>query len=283
MGDKKTILIAGYGTVGKSLKPLLDKAGHKVFTVDLKTDRENIYKIFGQHFDIIHICFPCENEDEFVNQVLKYEMIYTPKEYIIINSTVPLLTCEIISENRVYSKCKIIHMPVRGVELYKEGAFTRYINFIGPAIPYEMYTELEKYIRNLKIPFEWLPSSRESALGKIVGTTWYGMLIAFANQTKIICDIFNIDFYQAYTRSMGTDKIGREYFKINEDDTKERAQTLYEIERPVNVPGVIGGHCIMPNLKFIEEYAPNFVDWIDEMHWAMKDTKKLMEEELNEK
>ena len=70
--------------------------------------------------------------------------------------------------------------------------------------------------------------------------------IAFSNLVAKIGDKHNINFHGSYVRPMQTDNIGKRYYKIG-----GKVKAVEFIDRPVNRPGSIGGHCVMPNLKLL--------------------------------
>lgn len=270
----KNILIAGYGVVGSAFDKILTDADYPHDICDpyvLKGKKLNEY------YHTIHICFPCYFEDKFIDNVIGYIYAFHP-DYIIIHSTIGVHTLEKIWKRNEYRDVKLFHAPVRGVEDEGAAGIKRFKTFIGGINPnYDL--SLDYYLDNLGLNWEWVKSYKESALGKIVGTSWYGMIIAFANQIQKICDEEGIDFDQAYTQPMFTDEIGRIYFKHFHNDRAEPGYGIdrHMIERPVNEPGVIGGHCVMENLKFLPEKG--LVSWIEDMNDYMKNRTKLNDEE----
>ena len=64
---------------------------------------------------------------------------------------------------------------------------------------------------------------------------------------------------------METDNIGREYYKIG-----DKVMAMIFIPRSVNRPGVIGGHCVMPNLDLLTNDADQLIKWIEDMSKYME-------------
>jgi len=78
-----------------------------------------------------------------------------------------------------------------------------------------------------------MSSTKTAELAKIlVDTTYYGWLINYAQITKMICDKEKIDF----------------------DEMWKFADEIHENlgNRPKMYPGIIGGHCVIPNLNLAE-------------------------------
>jgi UDP-N-acetyl-D-mannosaminuronate dehydrogenase len=76
---------------------------------------------------------------------------------------------------------------------------------------------------------------------KVLSTTIFGLMIAWAQEVERICKEFDLDF----------DYVS-DIFTIQEDIKNK----IY--------PGVIGGHCVMPNIKVIQGiYESELIDWIE--------------------
>lgn len=265
----KNILIAGYGVVGSAFDKILTDAEYPHDICDPYLIKGKKLK---EYYHTIHICFPCYFEDIFIEHVVGYMKTFIPS-YVIIHSTIGINTLKKIRDYYVDKDIKLFHAPVRGVEDEGADGIKRFKTFVGGINPnWDM--SLAYYLDNLGLNWKWVRSYKEAALGKIVGTSWYGMVIAFANQIRKYCDTNDIHFEHAYTLPMRTDEIGREYYR---GWSGERAAPEFSltnsnmIPRPVNVPGVIRGHCVMPNLKFLRELSPDgLVDWIEFMNNYMK-------------
>lgn len=93
---------------------------------------------------------------------------------------------------------------------------------------------------------EWMSTTKTAELAKIlVDTTYYGWLINYAQITKMICAEENIDF----------------------DEMWKFADEIHENlgNRPKMYPGIIGGHCVIPNLELIEYENIDIIKKINEM------------------
>ena len=75
---------------------------------------------------------------------------------------------------------------------------------------------------------------------KILNTTYYGLMITWFQEIHRICKEFNIN-----------EKEVTEFFRTNERDSKGRHL------RPVFFPGVIKGHCVIPNAKLLAKLYPS--------------------------
>ena len=108
------VLVVGLGEVGHPLYQLLKECGKFLvygFDVD-ETKMSSIeQKGVPDRVDVMHICIPCFNQDEFANVVVGYAKRFKPK-LLIINSTVPPGTTQKIHE---LCGCLAAHSPVRGM------------------------------------------------------------------------------------------------------------------------------------------------------------------------
>src|SRR5262249_53394254 len=78
-----------------------------------------------------------------------------------------------------------------------------------------------------------LSSPEATELAKLTETTYFGLLIAWAQEIERYCDQSGTSF----------DEVSSIYEEI-----KFFPRTKY-------FPGVIGGHCVMPNIKILSQFA----------------------------
>ena len=96
-----------------------------------------------------------------------------------------------------------------------------------------------------------MSTTKTAELAKIlVDTTYYGWLINYAQITKMICEKENVDF----------------------DEMQKFADEIQEnlSNRPKMFPGIIGGHCVIPNLNLIENENLEIIKKINEMYEKFK-------------
>lgn len=92
-----------------------------------------------------------------------------------------------------------------------------------------------------------MSNTKTAELAKIlVDTTYYGWLINHAQITKMICEKEGIDF----------------------DEMRKFADEIHENlgNRPKMYPGVIGGHCVVPNLNLVDYEDVQIIKKINEMY-----------------
>jgi UDP-N-acetyl-D-mannosaminuronate dehydrogenase len=210
------ILVVGLGEIGR---PLLELAreSHVVTGVDLEpVDIEGACSI-------MHVCFPFRSNG-FVDECDRYVRKYRPG-LTIINSTVAPFTTRRIQER---TESRVVNSPVRGKHFKMKQDLLRYTKFVGGTDP-EACREAEAHFQSLGMKTRVLSSPEATEIAKLSETTYFGLLIAWAQEVERYCDRFALDY----------DEVVAFYEEIN-------------FLPPVKyTPGVIGGHCVMPNIEIL--------------------------------
>ena len=85
-----TVLVIGLGEIGKPLYDIIKESGHyRTYGYDI--DRKKIpveQDNIPEEIDILHICYPCNEQDKFIDITVNYIKKFKPR-LVIINSTVP--------------------------------------------------------------------------------------------------------------------------------------------------------------------------------------------------
>src|SRR3989344_6088906 len=162
----KNVLVIGLGEVGNALCQVIEDSGnYKLFKKDIEDIR------IREEIDIMHVCIPYM--DDFVKVAANYIKEYNPK-LVVINSTVRPGTTKSIYDK---TKKNMVHSPVRG-----------------------KHPKIKEGFESLGMKTEVMKSPMETELGKLFGTTYYGLCIAYHQEMERICKKFNADFKQAVTR-----------------------------------------------------------------------------------
>jgi UDP-N-acetyl-D-mannosaminuronate dehydrogenase len=254
---KEKVLVVGLGEVGRPLFELIRESGKfEVYGFDL--DAEKMRSI-GQSedalppaVDIMHVCIPCVDKEDFVNSVVGYVGRFKPK-LVIINSTVaPGTTAEIY--RRVNGSCLVVHSPVRGVHKgaeHMKWELKRWTKYVG-GINGESTEEAKKHFEKLGLKTKVLKGCLETELAKLFETTYRAWMIACFQEMHRISRNFGADFDSV------VDFI---------EDTH-----LVRLDRPVMFPGVIGGHCLIPNVELLlKSYDSKFLRLILESNEKRKE------------
>jgi UDP-N-acetyl-D-mannosaminuronate dehydrogenase len=232
---KKTVLVIGLGEIGYTLFALLNEE-KKSFTVyGLDLDETKMRQLnqsrskFPSQIDTLHVCLPCSNQQNFADVVVGYVEEFKPK-LVIINSTVPPGTTMKVAER---CKCLVAHSPARGVHKSAEHMkwemrrWTKYVGGASPGAAQAARCHFEKL--NLKVKV--LKSCTETELAKLFETTYRAWIIACFQEMHRISRVFGADF----------------------DETVDFLEDTHRLrfDRPVMFPGVIGGHCLIPNTELL--------------------------------
>ena len=244
-----TDVILGMGEVGETLFNLLVDRKFDCIGIDLDNSKCKNYtenKII-ENPQYLHVCLPGELTgftDIVVNWINKIKNI----KVVIIHSTVKPGTTKIIQEK---FSMPILFSPVRGVHkrfLNDIKKYTKFISFDGAEIDSKIRIDLEKRFEKI----DWMSTTKTAELAKIlVDTTYYGWLINYAQITKMICEKENVDF----------------------DEMWKFADEIHENlgNRPKMFPGIIGGHCVIPNLNLVKYENLDVIKKINEMYEGFKE------------
>ena len=237
-----TDIILGMGEVGSTIYELLTERGIKCVGIDSDQSKSRNYndsEIENQEF--LHICLPGEL-DEFDKVSLNRIKSLKNLKAVIVHSTVKPETTKKIQNN---TELPVFYSPVRGVHRRFLEDMKRYTKFIATdldKIKDEIKLEIEKRFQKI----QWMTSTKTAEMAKIlVDTTYYGWLINYAQITKMICDKEGIDY----------------------DEMWKFADEIHEFlgNRPKMYPGIIGGHCVIPNLKLIDYEQLDIVKKVNEL------------------
>ena len=194
----------------------------------------------------LHVCLPGELE-KFTDIVIEWINKIKNIQVVVIHSTVKPGTTKTIQER---SSIPILFSPVRGVHrrfLDDIKKYTKFISFDDTEINSKIKKDLENRFKKV----DWMSTTKTAELAKIlVDTTYYGWLINYAQITKMICEKENVDF----------------------DEMWKFADEIHENlgNRPKMFPGIIGGHCVIPNLNLVEYENLDMIKTVNEMYEKFK-------------
>jgi UDP-glucose 6-dehydrogenase len=216
------ILIVGYGEVGRPLFEIVRGVYSDAEWLDIESKNLKVTP------DIMHIAFSEQTQASFVESSIQYIERFSPELVLIESSVTPGTTLKIHNELR--NKILLCHSPVRGniAEGMKKGLF-QYTKFIGPTSS-EAGVKAKEYYETLGIKAHVCSSPIETELGKIFETTYRGLMMSWFQEIHRISKKFQADYDQVVEFIGSTEREGKQ-------------------ARPVFHPGVIGGHCIIPNAE----------------------------------
>ncbi|AFS79966.1 UDP-glucose/GDP-mannose dehydrogenase [Candidatus Nitrosopumilus koreensis AR1] len=241
-------IVLGMGEVGETLFGLLNERNFDCVGIDIESSKCKNYSENKtiENPEYLHVCLPGE-----LTQFIDITLSWIPKliglKAIIIHSTVRPGTTKNIQDK---SNIPVLFSPVRGVHRRFLDDIKKYTKFIASdnnEISSEIKLDLQKRFQKV----DWMSTTKTGELAKIlVDTSYYGWLINYAQITKMICEKEGIDF----------------------DEMWKFADEIHENlgNRPKMYPGIIGGHCVIPNLNLIEYEDLDIIKKINEMYEKFK-------------
>ncbi|MEM2995182.1 MAG: NAD(P)-binding domain-containing protein [Candidatus Bathyarchaeia archaeon] len=255
---KEKVLVVGLGEVGMPLFELLRESGcFEVYGLDIdKTKMEKLglnAETIPETVDVLHICIPCVSQGKFVDTVVNYAEKYRPK-LLIINSTVSPKTTFKVSEK---CKCLIAHSPIFGTHKnleYMKWEIKRWTKIVGGVDTVSSKAVCEHF-EKAGIKTKALKSPVETELTKLLETVYSAWMIAFFQEAHRISKFFGANF--------------DEIVSVIEQIHRMR------LDRPIWYPGVIGGHCLIPNTELLlKSYDSDFLRLILESNEKRKEEIK---------
>ncbi len=243
-----TDIVLGMGEVGETLFDLLVERGIDCIGIDLDNSKCKNYSENSiiENPEYLHVCLPGELS-EFVDITINWIRKIEGVKVVVVHSTVKPGTTKNIQEK---SKIPVLFSPVRGVHkrfLDDIKKYTKFISSDDKQVDSKIKLDLEKRFEKV----DWMSTTKTAELAKIlVDTTYYGWLINYAQITKMICEKEGIDF--------------DEMWKFADEIHKNLGN------RPKMYPGIIGGHCVIPNLSLAEYENIDIIKKINELYEKFK-------------
>jgi len=217
MSKREKVVVAGLGEVGKPLLQLLSEHYWAV-GLDITPSTED-----PRGATVLHICFPYQIRD-FVGEVARYIDSIKP-QLTVINSTVEVGTTRRVAEK---TGAAVAYSPVRGKHARMLDDMRKYAKFIG-GIDRTVGERVARHFESVGLKTRVLSSPEAAEVAKLTETTYFGLMIAWAQQVERYTDQLNVDY--------------------------EEVISFYEevgFFPPVKYfPGIIGGHCVMPNIELL--------------------------------
>jgi len=211
-------VVVGLGEVGKPLLELISKY-HISIGVDNSPPRTEVKGI-----DVLHICFPFQIQD-FIGEVARYIDLFRPN-LTIINSTVAVGTTRAIAQR---TGAIVVYSPVRGKHTRMLQDLQRYTKFVG-AIDAGSATQAARHFESVGLKTKILSSPEAAEIAKLSETTFFGLMIAWAQEVERYAD-----------------RTGQNY-----DEIVSFYEEIGFFPLVKYFPGIIGGHCVMPNIKLLQ-------------------------------
>jgi UDP-N-acetyl-D-mannosaminuronate dehydrogenase len=210
------VAVIGLGEVGKPLFELMSQY-HPTIGVDILPVEK------PEPVQFLHICYPFEISD-FVGETVRYIDIFRPA-LTIINSTVGIRTTRKISER---TGAAVVNSPIRGKHACMLEELRIYTKYVG-AMNQEAGELGARHFQSIGLKTKVFSSPEVTELAKLTETTYFGLLIAWAQEVERYCDIAEVKY----------------------DDVASFYEEIEYLPPVKYFPGIIGGHCVMPNIEIL--------------------------------
>jgi len=224
MEKSNKIIVAGLGEVGKPLFELISRH-HDTIGMDMDP-----VQVTGD-VDILHVCYPYQIVD-FIGETARYISRFKPA-MTVINSTVAVGTSRAVAER---TGAKVVNSPVRGKHARMFEHLRMYTKFIG-ALDTASGDLASKHFESVGLKTKVLSSPEATELAKLTETTYFGLMIAWAQEVERHCD----------------------HSRVSYDEVVSFYDEIPFFPRVKYYPGVIGGHCVMPNIEILGRYASSLI------------------------
>jgi len=230
-GAARMNLVIGLGEIGRPLMDVLSRA-HRVEGIDLPP------RDVAGPIQFLHVCYPGDIAD-FAGETARYVRRFEPA-VVVIHSTVPVGTTRAV---QAAVSVPAVHSPVRGKHTRMADELLRYVKFIGGTDAAAL-AQTETHFECAGMKTRRLPSPEATELAKLTETTYLGLLIAFAQDVDRMARATGVPY-------------------------AEVASFYEEISYlpPVSYfPGIIGGHCVMPNVALLKRSHESRL--LDAIEWS---------------
>lgn len=251
----KSVAVIGLGEVGLPLYSLIvESETVKVYGLDIDPNKSvNSFEEVPKDLEFLHICYPYTKN--FVGETLNYIRRYTPRAVIIHSTVAPGTTRKVFKQSRV----PVGYSPVRG----RHPKLREHLKFWSKwvaVIPRDRESNVVSHLKSLGLEVKTCSTPETLELAKLFETVYRALMIAFWQEA-----------HRTALRYGG--------------DIGEIAEFIGEVhqvlkDRPIYYPGVIGGHCLIPNTRILEEASPSplwkFILESNEMRFSEIENEKVV-------
>jgi len=260
----KKDVVAGLGEIGLPILKLLSKnqtiSGYDIN--DNLMNKSKFKKFENYKTSFLHIAIPFT--EKFLLNVTSLFKKFKP-ECIVIHSTIsPGTTTKL----QIKFNIPIIYSSTRGVHKTMLKDLKRYTKFfaISKNAPKKQWaiTSFSKKMKFAGIKTKQMSTPETLELAKIIcDTSYLGWLVNYAQISNLIAQKFGVNYDEMWSFS---DEIHK--FLGN---------------RPKMFPGFIGGHCVIPNLKLLNNESLNLINEFNEFYDKEFKDAKIITKKHNQK
>jgi UDP-N-acetyl-D-mannosaminuronate dehydrogenase len=219
MSKTGTVMVIGLGEIGKPLLEVISRH-HKTVGVDIVPPAEPQGDI-----DVMHVCYPFRIND-FIGETARYIQRFNPR-LTVIHSTVAVGTTRAVAER---TGATVVNSPVRGKHTRMAADLLHYDKFVG-GVDTASGERAARHFESVGMKTRVLSSPEATELAKLTETTYFGLIIAWAQEVERYCD-----------------QLGQNY-----DEVVSIYDEVSFFPRVKYFPGVIGGHCVMANIEILSK------------------------------
>jgi UDP-N-acetyl-D-mannosaminuronate dehydrogenase len=247
METTDVLIVLGQGEIGRPLLRILSRS-YECIGVDIEpVDIE-------RPCSVLHICYPYQIED-FVGTTVGYIEKYQPS-LAIINSTVPLGTTRQVQAS--VGSLPVVYSPVRGKHARMQEDMLRYKKFVAGFCPQDTELGIQHFAK-AGFATDTFRTPEIGELSKLLETTWLGILVGWAQEVERLAARHGASFEEVNSFIKEIDFLPSHIF-----------------------PGVIGGHCVMPNVTLLREcFDSKYLDAIVESNQA-KQVREAVGQEIGQ-
>jgi UDP-N-acetyl-D-mannosaminuronate dehydrogenase len=236
-------LVVGLGEVGSALSQVLRRTG-RVLEHDIERCE------FDEPIGVMHLCIPFTRQADFEATAVSYIQRFKP-ELTIVNSTVVPGTSRAIAKR---AKTPIAYSPVRGKHIRMAEDLLKYRKFVAASDDHTAARAAEHF-RAAGMTTQFISKLETLELAKLGETTYFGVLIAFAQELNRYASRVDGDYAEAL-----------DFF----EEVDFLPSTKY-------YPGFIGGHCVIPNIDLMRTIASSQM-----LEAVLESNRRRVEELSNE-
>ncbi len=230
MAEEQLVVVAGLGEVGR---PLMNILARTYACAGIDIDPVSI----DGPVSVLHICYPFQIPS-YVQTTADYMRRLRPGLTVIHTTVSPGTTRQVQDE---IPDALLAFSPVRGKHVRMEQDMMRYKKFVAAPTPQAEAAALD-HLHGAGFETGTFPSPEIAELAKLLETTYLGVLIAWAQEMERLAAQYNGSF-----------------------DDVNRFVTEVDFLPAHVFPGVIGGHCVLPNIELLRSRVESpFLDLVVE-------------------
>jgi UDP-N-acetyl-D-mannosaminuronate dehydrogenase len=211
------VMVIGLGEIGKPLLEVISRH-YETVGVDIAPPAEPSGDIA-----VMHVCYPFRIND-FIGETARYIQRFNPR-LTVIHSTVAVGTTRAVAER---TGAAVVNSPVRGKHTRMATDLLHYDKFVG-GVDTASAESAARHFESAGMKTRILSSPEATELAKLTETTYFGLIIAWAQEVERYCD-----------------QLGQNY-----DEVVSIYDEVSFFPRVKYFPGVIGGHCVMSNIEIL--------------------------------